>query len=134
MTIKTILAGSAAALALTGGIAYAATTGSPPAAARAAVTSAVLAQGQYTIALARYGRYGWLYADHRCDWRGQGSQRQPAQLTSHRQPARLVSHRQPAGYQHRGGYGYQGNRGYRSGWSGSGSQWGHGSGRCEGCR
>ncbi len=131
MTIKTILAGSAAALALTGGIAYAATTGSPPAAARAAVTSAVLPQqGQYTIALARYGRYGWLYADHRCDWRGHAYQRQPARLVSHRQPARLVSHRQGNGYQHRDGYGYQG---YRSGWSGTGSRWGHGSGRHGGC-
>lgn len=131
---KAIFAGAlmVPALALTGGIAYASTTGSP-AAVRTAVTSTVQPNSQHTTGQARHDRCDWRYGDHRCDWRGHGYHRQ----ANHRQATYRHGTRHHA-YQHRGyrnhhgdqgrsGYGYggyghggyQGNWGYQGGYSGN---------------
>lgn len=139
---KAIFAGAlmVPALALTGGIAYATTTGSPATQARPAATATVQPSSHHPAGQNGYrcnGRYG----DHRCDWRGH---RHPTQIT----PRRATQHhayrhrnqhsyrgnwgyQRRNGYNHQGGWGYRGNWGYQgSGHYGTGSQWGNGSGCC----
>ena len=123
------------ALALTGGIAYANSTGSHPAPARPAVTT-VQAHGQHPTGQARHDRCDWRCGDHRGDQRGHGDQRhatqRPAtqpQATQHH-ATQHRSHRSSADYQ--GGWGYQGS-GQDDGHGHQGSHGGgghHGGGDC----
>ncbi len=127
------------ALALTGGIAYASSTGSHPAPTRPAVTT-VQAHGKHPTGQARHDRCDWRCGDHQGDRRGHGYERhatqrpvtQPqateSQATQHH-AYRHRSHRTSAGYQ--GGWGYQGSgqdggHGYRGPHGGGGRHGGRG--------
>lgn len=109
MNKRSMLAGAllAPALALTGGIAYASSTGGGPAPARPTVTQTARTHGQPATGQARHGYCGWRSGDDRCDWRGHRF----GQVT-----------RQHHAYQ--GNQGYQGS-GQRGG-SGSHHGWGYG--------
>jgi hypothetical protein len=123
---KAIFAGTLIplALALTGGVAYASTTGSP-APARPAVTTTVYPHGQAT-AQVRHDRCDRRNGGDRCDWRGHAYQRQVTQrqVTQHH-GYRHRSHRTTYGYQ---GYGQYSGRSYQGSWGyqGSGQDGGHG--------
>lgn len=116
-------------LALGGGAAYASSTsGSHPAPTRPAVTTTVQGHSQ-----AHHYRCDWRYGDCRCDSRGHGYQKQPAQRTTTRHSASGHRSHQNTGYQHRNG-GSQGTWGYQgSGQHGSGYRQGNGSGDCGDC-
>jgi hypothetical protein len=129
---KAIFAGAlmVPALALTGGAAYATTTGGPATPAQPAVTATVQPTSHHPAGQIHY-RCDWRYSDHRCDWRGHRNQRQATQHQATQHPA----------YQHHGNrnhHGYQGNGGYQGNWVGyqgsgqygNGSQWGNGNGFC----
>ncbi len=104
------------ALALTGGIAYASTTGSPVTATRTAVTSTVAPNGQHATGQARHDRCDWRCGDHRGDRRGHATQPQATQRPATQHPAtRHHSNRNHHGYQGRSGYSYMSSRGYQGG-------------------
>ena len=139
---KAIFAGAlmVPALALTGGIAYASTTGGPPTPARTAVTTTVQPTSQHPAGQVIHYRCDWQRGDHHCDWRGhnnqrQATQRQATQRQATRHPAtQHRGYRNHHGYQGRNGYsytgsrGYQGNEGYQGGYSYQGNHCGDGCG------
>jgi hypothetical protein len=137
--IKGILIGALTVpvLALTGGLAYASTTGGHPAQARPAATATTQNHAQYRAGPACHDWCAGRHGSHWCDWHGYGRQPQPAHQRSHQHPAyRHPSYRHAHGYRgystggHQGGwsYGYQGS-GYQGSWGNGGSGnyggWGH---------
>ena len=123
------------ALALTGGIAYASTTGSHPAPARTAVTATTQPNSHHPAGQVIGHRCDWRYGDHRCDWRGHLYQAQVTQRQATQHPAcrhrNHYGHQGDRGYQGRNGYSYQGGSGYQgSGQNSTGSPGGNGSGCC----
>jgi hypothetical protein len=113
---KAVFAGAlmVPALALTGGIAYASTTGSPVTATRTAVTSTVTPNGQHAVGQARHDRCDWRCGDHRGAWRGHGDERHATQRPVTQLQA--TQHHATQHRSHRASVGYQGGGGYQGGW------------------
>lgn len=141
--IKTIIIGALTAplLALGGGLAYASTTPSHPAQARATVT----ATAQHPAGQMRLNWCDWRYSGYWNNWHGHGHgyghQPQPAHQRSHHTYRHHHGYRHNHGYQHRGGYSTGGNQGYgyQGNWGNGGSRnypsgWGHGGGSHQGNR
>jgi hypothetical protein len=107
---KAIFAGAlmVPALALTGGVAYASTTGSHPTPARPAVTT-VQAHSQHPTGQPRHDRCDGRYGDHRYDRCDHGYQRPATQRPATQRQAT----QRPHGDRDHGGY--QGSRGYQGG-------------------
>jgi len=107
---KAIFAGAlmVPALALTGGVAYASTTGSHPTPARPAVTT-VQTHSQHPTGQPCYDRCDGRYRDHRYDRNDHGYQQHATQ-----QP---VTQRQATQHPGDRDHGHQGNWGYQGGTS-----------------
>jgi hypothetical protein len=111
---KAIVAGAlmVPALALTGGAAYASTTGSHPTPARPAVTTTVQAHSQHPTGQPCYDRCGWRYGDHRYDQNDHSYQRHATKQAIQRQATQHHATQQHGDRNHTG---YQGTWGYQDG-------------------
>jgi hypothetical protein len=114
---KAIFAGAlmVPALALTGGAAYAGTTGSHPTPTRPAVTTTVQAHSQHPTGQPCYDRCDWRYGDHRYDTNDHGFQQHATQQPVTQRQA--TQHRATQHHGDRDHGGYQGNWGYQGGTS-----------------